>query len=344
MTQTHPGKKETHRPTTRGGGIKNRAGKTPHPATKRKEARMLSVTAPQPAHHAIINAAHLQPSTKIKYIRAMDALMEAGIDPRNRPALAAYAANLSGSSRQFLKSALRLLSREAVTTLQAAATPENLSTIQAQLLNLEAISKTIPSNNQQGEKVHIWLSQTQVEQITAKPARNTLRGMRDYIVLSVLLAAGLRRSELVNLTFDDIHTQPAKAGIRYILSVTGKGDKPRIIPISNKLATHLQQWKKITGNGRIARSIHRSGALGSELSEIGIHNIVRQYGAMIGIPELDSHDLRRTYAQIGYGAGVPLTQISRLLGHSDIKTTIRYLDLSIDLENTASDFVPLSGD
>ena len=60
--------------------------------------------------------------------------------------------------------------------------------------------------------------------------------------------------------------------------------------------------------------------------------------------ELSPHDLRRTYAHLGYDAGVPITQIKELLGHASIATTQKYLDLSLDLDNTASDFVPLSGD
>jgi integrase len=63
-------------------------------------------------------------------------------------------------------------------------------------------------------------------------------------------------------------------------------------------------------------------------------------GKMIGKPELQPHDLRRTYAQLGYEAGVPVTQISRLLGHASIATTQRYLNLALDLQVTASDFVP----
>ena len=62
---------------------------------------------------------------------------------------------------------------------------------------------------------------------------------------------------------------------------------------------------------------------------------------MIGLPELAAHDLRRSYAQIGYDAGIPITQIGRLLGHSSVETTQRYLNLDLDLEVTASDFVPL---
>ena len=52
------------------------------------------------------------------------------------------------------------------------------------------------------------------------------------------------------------------------------------------------------------------------------------------------HDLRRTYAQLGYQAGIPVTLISRLLGHAAIATTQRYLNLDLDLETTVSDVIP----
>jgi integrase len=55
----------------------------------------------------------------------------------------------------------------------------------------------------------------------------------------------------------------------------------------------------------------------------------RKHGAAIGIPGLAPHDLRRTYAQIGYDAGVPITQIAVLLGHNSVATTQRYLDLDL---------------
>jgi integrase len=61
---------------------------------------------------------------------------------------------------------------------------------------------------------------------------------------------------------------------------------------------------------------------------------------MIGKPELQPHDLRRTYAELGRRAGVSIEQISRLLGHATIKTTQEYLNIELDLETTISDFVP----
>ena len=61
---------------------------------------------------------------------------------------------------------------------------------------------------------------------------------------------------------------------------------------------------------------------------------------LIGKDDLAPHDLRRSYAQIGFEEGVPITQLSTLLGHASVSTTQKYLNLALDLEVTASDFVP----
>jgi integrase len=100
----------------------------------------------------------------------------------------------------------------------------------------------------------------------------------------------------------------------------------------------------MVGGGLVARSLGMGKKLGGSISAVAIFQIVRKYGGMIGLPELAPHDLRRTFAQLGYEAGVPITQISVLLGHSNVATTQKYLNLDLDLEITASDFIPLSGD
>lgn len=294
--------------------------------------------------YSAITRADLQPSTKVKYQRAIDLMTIARINPFDFPALSAYADSLSPSSRGFLKAALKVMTDGELTRIKAQATPQNIDAIHALVARLEAMDETIKVHKQEGTKTHTWLSREQVEQITSLPDRTTSRGMRDYIVLSILLGAGLRREELTTITFADILQQPSKTGMRDVLSVLGKGNKRRSIPISATLARHLREWQKLAGDGYIARAINKSGVINGSLSAIGIHNIVRQYGTMIGISELDSHDLRRTYARLGYNAGVPVEQISKLLGHADVKTTMLYLGIDIDIESTVSDFIPLAGD
>lgn len=88
------------------------------------------------------------------------------------------------------------------------------------------------------------------------------------------------------------------------------------------------------------RSLGRNKVPGESISTIGLYNIVQKRGKMIGKPNLQHHDLRRTYAELGRRAGVSIEQISRLLGHATIKTTQGYLNIELDLETTISDFVP----
>jgi integrase len=289
-----------------------------------------------------IDRANLQPSTKNQYRKEIAKMVQAGVHPDNHQALQQYADTLKQSSRQFLKSALRLMTLGFEQDVKANATPENLPQTQAALLRLEAMRDAVQVEQPEGTKAHTWLSSSQVVHITAL-CPDTLEGKRDWIILGLLLGAGLRREELATLNFDALKQQPTKGGkMRDVLEVRGKGAKVRVIPISQKLGDRIREWKAIAGGGYVARSLSRGGKLGESLSGVAIFQLVNKYGARIELPQLAPHDLRRTFAQLGFENGVPLPQLSTLLGHANVATTQRYLNLSLDLESTASDFIPLS--
>jgi integrase len=292
-----------------------------------------------------IDRADLQPSTKAKYKKELENMAAAGINPLDYQALQVYADGLKSSRKTFLKSALRMISIDFEQSMKANATPANIAKIQAGVYRLEAMRNTVKVRKHKGTKSHSWLSQAQVKDITGL-CSDDLDGQRDWIVLGLLLGAGLRRDELSTLTFDALKQQPMKGGrMRDVLQVTGKGNKTRVIPLKPILAERVRAWRKVVSGNRIARSITKGKdkKIGDSLSAVGIFKIVLSYGEKIGRVGLAPHDLRRTYAQLGYEAGVPLTQLQVLLGHESISTTQRYLDLSLDLETTASDFIPLSG-
>lgn len=293
---------------------------------------------------AAIDRASLQPTTRAKYKREIECLLSAGVDPMNFPALQLYADGLKSSRKAFLKSALRLLSLGYERELKAGATDTNVNKIQAGIMRLESMRGAVIVPTHKGTKAHTWLSPAEVKQITAL-CPDDLPGKRDWIILGLLLGAGLRREELATLTFDALKSQPTKRGARWVLHVIGKGNKGRDIPISETLANRLQEWKQITGGGMIARAMVRKSktVIDGSMSAVAIFQLVSKYGSKIGKPGLAPHDLRRTFAQLGYNAGVPITQISVLLGHANVATTQRYLNLDLDLETTASDFIPLAG-
>ncbi len=288
----------------------------------------------------IDQAVHLAASTRSQYKKAVRNYLATGSNLADAQALTRYAQGLPVSSRAFLKAAVRLLTDGMATALKGQAMPGNVNAIQAALYRIEALQEAIPVKQHAGQKAHIWLNLAQAKALldTCEP---DIVGQRDRLVLGLLVGAGLRREELANLRFEDIKLQPVADRFRTVLDVQGKGAKDRIVPISDPLANALDEWSKLVGyKGRIARSLGRSRKIQDTMSPVAIFNVVQKRGAMISKPKLAPHDLRRTYAQLGYEAGVPITQISKLLGHASVATTQRYLNLELDLEVTISDFIP----
>jgi integrase len=290
---------------------------------------------------AIWNNAKLSDTTKKQYAKALENYLSTGDSLGDIVALESYASDLPKSSRAFLKAAIRIVTGGAIREAKSSATPENVNVVQALMYRMDAINDTIQVEREKGTTANIWLDKEQVTQLMTT-CGDDIEGKRDWIVLALLVGAGVRRDELISLGFDAMITLPAKRNKRRsVLDVTGKGSKERQIPISDVLAKQLKEWQLVTGPGLIARSLNRKKEIQESLSAVSVFEITRRHGALIGVPELAPHDLRRTYAQLGYEAGIPITQISRLLGHANVATTQRYLNLELDLDTTISDFIPL---
>lgn len=282
----------------------------------------------------------LQPSTKQQYKKAIAHAHAAGVNLADAGALTTYAAGLKKSSRAFLKAAVTLWANDIAIKAKAGSTPDNVTAVQATVYRVEALTTAIQVEASKGQKAHSWLSQSEVKRLLDTCTPHTVHGQRDRIVLGLLVGAGLRRDELATLTFDNLALLPIGGKFRTVLNVWGKGAKDRVVPINDRLAAMLDNWRNVISRGLIVRNVTKGAAIGSSLSTVGIFHIVRRAGTGIGKPKLAPHDLRRTYAQLGYEAGVPITQISKLLGHSSVATTQRYLNLDLDLSQTVSDFIP----
>ena len=300
---------------------------------------------------AIQNNPRLAKSTKHQYTKAIKNYLATGESITDPHALTAYAGTVGSSTAAFLKAAVKTLATELQNTAKSGATPENVLAMQAMIYRAEALQSAIKVTSSKGNKAHAWLSQKQVKELlTACESRKSgkpdasIVAQRDRLAIGLLVAAGLRREEAVNLKFSDIQLQPVGDKMRTVLNVKGKGAKDRIIPISDQLANAISAWGAVVGGaGFVLRSLGRNKQLGESISAVSLYNIVQKRGGMIGKENLQPHDLRRTFAQLGYEAGVAITQISTLLGHANLETTQRYLNLQIDLGTTISDFIPFEG-
>lgn len=304
--------------------------------------------------NSILAQRDLATTTRYRYGREILKAQEAGVNLLDATDVADYATTLPSSRKMFLRAAVALIADDLTAKAKASATPDNVQSMQAVMWRAEALKDSIHVQTTSGQQAHTWLNLSEVRALLTnltdattktkkEPTQTAItKCLRDRVVLGLLLGAGLRRDELVNLKWDHIITQ----GERTVLNITGKGNKKRVIPISEALVSLLGKWgDKIDPEGYIVRSVDKGGnvaAYDKPMSGQAVLDIVDTYGQELGKEKLRPHDLRRTFARIGYDAGIDIGQISKLLGHASIATTQRYLGLQIDLKKTASDFIPFT--
>lgn len=143
------------------------------------------------------------------------------------------------------------------------------------------------------------------------------QGNKQHIcIFELLLATGIRVSELCDLRLQDIIITDSK---RYI-KVVGKGSVNRTIPINNDARTAIEEYIKVrpetTADNLI---IGQRGAYNRN----AINLILEKYGNKLGI-KVTPHNLRHSFGYKLITNGTPITMIQDLLGHSSILTTIRY--------------------
>lgn len=282
-----------------------------------------------------LDRSNLAPGTLRHYKAAIVLLLASNINVRDHDALASYANTLPPSGRSNLKAAMSIMIRDYINKAKLSGAP--VDEIQRFLWEAEAIQDTIKVHQPDAERTPHWLSQSQVDTITAEALRNSFR---DYIILAVLLGSGIRCEELEYLTFDNLHQIPYKGKMKDVIILKGKGDKKRTVPIHPELANKLREWKSITGGGRVARRLLKGGKIGESLSSPRIRKLVLQYGYLLGFEDLAPHDLRRTYGRIMYYKTNNIVLVKELLGHADTKTTLKYIGV---LDVLDIDVFPVGG-
>lgn len=156
---------------------------------------------------------------------------------------------------------------------------------------------------------------------------HTRKGNRDRFILVLLFDTAMRAAELVGVTLGDL-VMPDGAPASVL--VHGKGRKERRIGLSERADAHLRAYLTAYHDGGrdpstplVYTVIH--GEVHA-MSERNVERIVAKYGDVIrdghpGIPHTHPHMVRRTRATTLYRDGVPIEQVSTLLGHQQIETT-----------------------
>jgi integrase/recombinase XerD len=162
---------------------------------------------------------------------------------------------------------------------------------------------------------------------------------RDYVMLAVMAGCGLREAEVVGLKLSDFQDAGNDA---VMLRVLGKGDKIRNVPISPDLWRLVQRYVLLSGrslNSHIdARKPLLTSRVGKDkpLTTRSVQNIVKKYVRAAGITKpISPHSIRHTVGTNMAVNEAPLLVIQQFLGHSDPKTTMRYIRRAEELASKA---------
>jgi site-specific recombinase XerD len=148
---------------------------------------------------------------------------------------------------------------------------------------------------------------------------------RNHAIFSTFIFAGIRKQELLNLKFADIDLENLTLFVRQ-----GKGKKDRIVPISFTLAQSLKKYLEERKRLNKTNPEFFSSLRGNTgFTESGLKKLVDQARKSSGIT-FTVHKLRHTFATLMLEGGCDIFSLSKMMGHSDIKTTTIYLAASAE--------------
>lgn len=179
---------------------------------------------------------------------------------------------------------------------------------------------------EQGKSLPKTLSEKDIEKLLHSPDTQTFIGLRDRAMLEILYACGLRISELVAMTLDNINLRQG------VIRVMGKGQKERLIPMGQSaiewFETYIKQARVDCLNGYESRIVF-PGRQGRAMTRQTFWHRIKHYSTLAGIDSnVSPHVLRHAFATHLLNHGADLRVVQLLLGHSDLSTTQIYTHIA----------------
>ena len=176
------------------------------------------------------------------------------------------------------------------------------------------------------EHLPVVLTLEEIDRIEDSIDLSKAEGARNRAIIEVLFSCGLRVSELVNMKLSDLYMEDR------VLLVRGKGNKERLVPVSNKAIADLKRWffdrnlMKIKPGEDDYVFLSRRGA---HLTRTMILIMVKRQAEEAGIKKtISPHTFRHSFATALLQGGADLRSIQAMLGHEKIDTTLVYTHIS----------------
>ena len=170
-------------------------------------------------------------------------------------------------------------------------------------------------------RIHKIKTNQQVKEIITdediERLRDKCRCSRDLAMIDLLYSTGIRVGELVNLNIDDVDFDAREC------VVFGKGGKERRVYFDAKAKLHLQRYIESRADHNKALFVTLDSPH-DRLKISGVEIRLRALGRSINLNKVHPHKFRRTMATRAIDKGMPIEQVQKILGHSQIDTTMQY--------------------
>lgn len=163
------------------------------------------------------------------------------------------------------------------------------------------------------------LDDAQVKALLAACAGTTFGDRRDFALIRLMLASGLRVSEVCGLQVGDVDLRA-----RLVVVTDGKGGRSRVSRIDPTTAAAIDRYKRLRGRHRLAGRPELWIGHRGPLSRKGVPSILDKRAAIAGIGHVHAHQLRHTWAHRSKRAGASGEDLQKLGGWSDAKVMARY--------------------
>ncbi|HAQ37913.1 MAG TPA: hypothetical protein DCQ58_05330 [Saprospirales bacterium] len=162
-----------------------------------------------------------------------------------------------------------------------------------------------------------------LEVVDNYPYEHKYLRFRNYAIFATFIYTGIRKNELLHLKYTDIDLENLSLFVRQ-----GKGNKDRVIPINYRLAEALRNYIEVRKKAyKTCPEFFASYTYDLGFTDSGLKRLVKRMVRISGI-EFGVHKLRHTFATLMLEGGCDIFSLSKMMGHSDIKTTTIYLAAS----------------